>query len=64
MSTFSDIGSLNSQQFSRMSDTMTQGRKVLAGMASNVGRVGGAAAANKAPGYNPQGVGLHIDLMV
>ncbi|MGE4157502.1 MAG: hypothetical protein AB7F75_00210 [Planctomycetota bacterium] len=64
MSSITDIGSLNTQQFSRISSQMAQGPKVLSEVASDVGRVGGAATANKAPGYNPQGIGLQLDLLV
>lgn len=63
MNSFSDVGSLNTQQFASMSARMTQGQQVMAGVAAAMGHVPGASAADTAPSYNPSGsIGHHLNL--
>lgn len=63
MSNFSAIGSLNTEQFSRISSQGMQSAVVQSALFPSVGRVGGAAEMNRAAGPSPHGVGQNIDLM-
>ncbi|MGE4157503.1 MAG: hypothetical protein AB7F75_00215 [Planctomycetota bacterium] len=63
MNSFSDVGSLNAQEFSSMSARMTQGQRVMAVVSAAMGHVPGPSAANSAPSYDPSGsVGHHLNL--
>lgn len=63
MNSFSDIGTLNPDNFSRIAAEMTQGQRVMSVIGIAVARVGGGTKASEATGYNPSGVGRNINIL-